>query len=353
MGTKMGLIISIEKYQSNDFGLANVKYATNDSEEIKKIFIEKIGIKEEDIFYYKDEKFTKSVGTSEIQYYLRQMPRGAELYIYYVGHGFFAEGRNYLTAYDTSTLDLISTSLSFDELFLDSFRYSGASTCVAFIDACAEGISQHSRGLNYRGIDINSTGFSANNDFKYALYFACSPKEKSISDDSLKHGVWTWFLLRALNGDENAFDKGKYISTSSLSVYLKTSVSAYIKTQTPYSVISSNGGWKLVDFGQEDSFETLVFEAFDEFIVQCNLVNQELDYGVYGDIHNFAQARDLCWEICDMLCADWEEIVTSLEFYMNALNNGKRVDLKYNEQKELLDEFDRLNKSFPLYMNSL
>ena len=72
MSTKMGVIISIENYQKTTFGLSKVKYATNDSEEIRKAFIEIIGIKEEDIFYYKDERFTLSTGKSELQYHLKR-----------------------------------------------------------------------------------------------------------------------------------------------------------------------------------------------------------------------------------------------------------------------------------------
>lgn len=354
MSTKMGVIISIENYQKTTFGLSKVKYATNDSEEIRKAFIEIIGIKEEDIFYYKDDRFTLSTGKSELQYHLKQMSCDTELYIYYAGHGFFANGNNYCTVYDTSTLDLVDTSLSFDDLFLNSFRSSGAKTCVAFIDACAEGVSHNQRGINVRGIDINSTSMDINNDFKYALFFACSPKEKSESDDSFQHGIWTWFLLKALNGDEKAYDKGKYISTTSLGDYLKSSVVDYTKNkQTPYSVISSNGSWKLVDFGEEESFEDLVYQAYDEFMYQCNLANQELTIGAYDDINNFATARDLCWEISDKLCDDWDEIVTSLEYYMNVLKYGKKINLTYSEQKTLLSDFYDLITSFPTYENEL
>lgn len=356
MSTKMGIIISIEKYQSNASGLSTVKYATNDSKEVRKVFIEKIGIEEDNIYYYKDEQFTLAVGKSELQYYLRQMSCDTELYIYYAGHGFFLNGRNYLTVYDTSTIDLVETSLSFDDLFLNSFKLSGAKTCVAFVDACAEGLTQYQRGIGLRGIEINVASLDIHDDLKYALYFSCSPKEKSVSDDNLQHGVWTWFLLKALNGDVKAYDNGNYISTTSLEKYLKSSVIEYTKKktpQTPYSVIASNDSWKLVDFGKEESFEDLICQAYDEFIFQCNLADQELVIGSYGDINNFALARDLCWSISDKLCYGWDEIVTSLEFYMNALESGKRLNLTYAEQKDLLAEFDRLNQSFPTYLNDI
>lgn len=356
MREKIGVIISIENYQSSDFGLSKVEYATNDSEEMKKIFVEVFGINETNIYYYKDEQFTCAVGKSELQYYLNQIPCNAEVYLYYAGHGFFCEGKNYLTTYDTSTLDIVETSLSFEDLFLNSFRRSGAKSCVAFIDACAEGISVNQRNIVFRGIDMTAMMMEAEATYRYALYFACSPKEKSISDDELQHGVWTYFLINALRGDERAYDQGKYISTTSLEKYLRDIVNNYTKTknnQTPYSVISTNDSWKLVEYGDDISFEEKIYIAYDEFLEQCNFANQELDIGGYGDIHNFAQARDLCWDINKKLCSDWDEIVTSLEFYFNLIRNGREIKLTYIEQKELLNEFERLIRSFPTYVNNL
>ena len=356
MDKKMGVIISLENYQPNEFGLHKVKYATNDGEAIKNLFINVLQIDESNIYYFRDEHFTHMVGKSELQYYLKQMPSDTELYIYYAGHGFFSEGKNYLTTYDTNTIDLIETSLSFEDLFLNSFRSSGAKSCVAFIDACAEGVNSNQRGIEFRGIDMSSALIGDESKYKYAFYFACSPKEKSISDDEFQHGVWTWFLIQALQGDEKAYDRGKFISTTSLETYLRRSVCNYTKSgnkQTPYSVISSNSSWKLVDYGDDSSFEEQIYCAYNEFIFQCNSVDQELDIGVYGDIHNFAQARDLCWNISEKLCYDWEEIVTNLEYYFNVVSKGKEITLTYSEQKELLDGFDRLNRSFPTYINNL
>ncbi len=356
MTEKIGVIISVENYQSSEFGLPKVKYATNDSSAMKKIFIDILGIEENNIYHYKDEQFTYATGKGELQYYLKQMSCESELYIYYAGHGFFYNGKNYLTTYDTSMLNIVDTSLSFEDEFLNSFRSVGVKSCVAFIDACAEGVSSNQRSIDFRGIDMTTSMLGDEATYRYALYFACSPKEKSISDDTLQHGIWTWFLIKALEGDENAYDQGKFITAASLADYLRKSVVDFTiqkNKQTPYNIFSSNGKWKLVDYGEEISFEEEVYLACDDFIWQCNLANQELNIGVYGDIHNFAQARDLCWEISEKLCYNWEEIVASLEFYWNKVRNGKDTKLTYKEQREVLDEFEQLNCSFPTYINNL
>lgn len=356
MSEKIGIIITVENYQASPFGLNKVDYATNDGIEIKKVFSEVLKIDKNNIYCYQDEQFTRSTAMEEIQYYLTQMPIETELYLYYAGHGFFSEGKNYLTTYDTSKLDLVGTSLSFEELFFDTFRKSRAKACIAFIDACAESTSSNERGLSIRGLDFRNTTMCDESEFRYALYFSCSPYEKSISDDTLQHGIWTSCLLDALTGDESAYDGGKYISTRSLDEYLRKAVRQYIgdrNKQTPYAIISSSGEWKIVDFDGEYSFEEGVYSAYEDFFFQCNSANQECDIGAYSEIHNFAQARDVCWCISESLCPDWEEIVTKLEFYYNALIRGRAGNLSYSEQKENLDDFTRLNQSFPTYYNKL
>ena len=207
MSEKIGIIITVENYQASPFGLNKVDYATNDGIEIKKVFSEVLKIDKNNIYCYQDEQFTRSTAMEEIQYYLTQMPIETELYLYYAGHGFFSEGKNYLTTYDTSKLDLVRTSLSFEELFFDTFRKSRAKACIAFIDACAESTSSNERGLSIRGLDFRNTTMCDESEFRYALYFSCSPYEKSISDDTLQHGIWTSCLLDALTGDESAYVK--------------------------------------------------------------------------------------------------------------------------------------------------
>ena len=342
MSDKMGIIISVENYQSTEYGLSKVKYATNDSDAIEQLFIEKFGLEKDDIYVYKNDKFTKSTAKNEIQYFLKQMSQETELYIYYAGHGFFSDGKNYLTLYDTSKINLIETSISFEDLFLNTFRAKGAKSFVAFIDACAEGVPNNQRGINFRGIDFKTIPLKSSDAFRYALYFSCSPNEKSISDDKLEHGVWTYFLIQAFS-DIAAFDTGNFISTESLKKYLTKKVEEFTKgtnKQTPYSVISSSESWILYNSGEEPSFEDFVVSYYFEFIDECNRVNQRVR--VDDEINTMAMARDLCWYICDELCPDWEQLVTKLEFYYNEVENEKTFSLSYAEQDAIIGDFNKL-----------
>ena len=261
-----------------------------------------------------------------------------ELYIYYAGHGFFSDGKNYLTLYDTSKLNLVKTSISFEDLFLNTFRSIGAKSFVAFIDACAEGIPNNQRGINFRGIDFKTIPLNSRDAFRYALYFSCSPNEKSISDDKLEHGVWTYFLIHAFN-DIEAFDTGNYISTASLQKYLMKKVGEFTKglnKQTPYSVISSSESWILYNSENEKSFEEKIEFMEDEFFNKAYLLNIiKGDYEEDEVWGNYPFSEDLCWGISDTLPDDWPDTLTELMYHANRVRAGQKTMISYEEQIEV------------------
>lgn len=372
MSEKFGFIISIEEYQASAFGLPSVEYATNDGESVKDVFINIFGVNENNIYYFKDDKFTCASGRSQLKYYLKMLPTDAEVYFYYAGHGFFYEGKNYITAFDTNNIDyveLVNSSIPMEECIFDVVKSAGVKSFVAFIDACAEGISGSCRGIESRGLNLSSRVFEDNTSCKCAIYFACAPNEKAIPDDELQHGVWTWFLIQALNGDEKAFDKGKFITTNSLQEYLLYSVREFTKLrnkQTPYCILSSSENWKLVDYSEKQSFEEEVYDLYETFMAKCDIACDWLHIGNSGGhVNNFADAREVCKELSeenrgrwenlgivksfDNLCDNWEETVSSMEFCVSMLDKGRTLGFSYAEQRELLEDFGRLISSLPVY----
>ena len=213
-------------------GLPSVKYANADARSMRTVFKDQLGILDEDIIEYTNESFTCNTPL-EIKYYIKNLSSDyTEVYVYYAGHGFFSNGTNYLTAYDTSFLDIKTTSIPFEDLFLNSFKDSPAKKCIAFIDACAEGLTENTRAVGIRGFNYGLFEDKYNRlGFSYSVYFSCSPEEKSFSSDELGHGVWTWHLYQALSGlDKRSFGTTEGVTLNSLKEYLTLSVSAYNKT---------------------------------------------------------------------------------------------------------------------------
>jgi hypothetical protein len=74
------------------------------------------------------------------------------------------------------------------------------------------------------------------------------------------HGIWTYHLILALQGDaEGALDRNRFITGESLKNYLTVAVPAYIRTNTniqaaqrPYAILSSNGPFSIRQVPRSD-----------------------------------------------------------------------------------------------------
>lgn len=372
MTTKYGIIISVENYSYCE-SISKVKYANHDAELIKSIFINFIQIPEENIYCYNNEQFTKEIFDEELQYYIKTMDTGSDLFFYYAGHGFFLDGTNYLTAFNTSLIDLCSTSVSFD-VVLNTFKKSQVNRCIAFIDACAEIQNDNSRGINYRSFDLTNNELNLyKSSFGYSIFISCSPSEKSYSSDKFEHGIWTWYLIKAFRGDINACGNGPYISSNSLKDYLHDSLLEHKKktdeiptSQTPYAIVSSNSDEVLLALCEVKSIQ-LVQEMNDienfSFVDECYRTKLDLfnrcslacyDKGIIVDdgfdVNNFKNAYDACRQIESLgyyLPSDWENTFSKLRYYCNLIDEGNKLNLTFQDQIKSIEDVVLLIDNIP------
>ena len=62
-----------------------------------------------------------------------------------------------------------------------------------------------------------------------AVFLSCKPGQKSYPSQEYGHGVWTYFLLKALRGEaDEALGAGRFITATSLQDYLATVVPRYV-----------------------------------------------------------------------------------------------------------------------------
>lgn len=87
------------------------------------------------------------------------------------------------------------------------------------------------------------------------MFLSCEPGQNSYPSHEFRHGVWTYFLLRALSGDaENALGPGRYLTDSGLRDYLRREVPAYLtreserrRRQTPLALITASNTFAIRD----------------------------------------------------------------------------------------------------------
>ncbi len=241
-----GLIIGIENYAH----LPSVDYARKDALIIKDYFIRVMGVPEENIISIIDNDATKA----RIEGYLKQyipsnVEKGSTLYVYFAGHGYpdMKKGDPYLVPYDGDTKFIEQTGYKLRSFYqdLDNLKIKRV---YVFLDSCfsggaaraAEMLTKGARPvLVHKDVSLSSTAVVS--------LSASSGGQTSNSYPEKKHGLFTYFLLRAFKGEADANDDG-WLTMQEVYGYVKkhvTRVSRRMATeQTPVITPSLN---KLTD----------------------------------------------------------------------------------------------------------
>lgn len=235
MGKTKAIIIGIENYRNS---LTSVRYALNDVKKIRHLLTDSFKVEESDILLLRNEFASRTAILDEVRYHILQLKPDDRFIFYYVGHGFYLEGENWLTAWDTSLDFIKNSSISVREFILEPLSKSNCNKSILFFDTCSENIGINSRGLVHP-FDVSGI------DSKYALIFlSCSPGEKSYSDDGLKNGIWTYYLVKCLMGEyREAIDSDGNVTNTGLQKVLSKKVSKHVSlnseikgNQTPYYI---------------------------------------------------------------------------------------------------------------------
>jgi len=263
VGTTYAVLIGIETYQKQR--ISSVQFAQADAAAMKDVLVQDLGVPAENITVWLDSEATKSVFENDLPYMIRGLSSGDRFIFFYAGHGFFANGANRLTTWDTHPGNLPGTTVSLEEVLLKPLKDQQGVDSLVFIDACAADLK--TSVIQARDIvsDLTPGEFEAlvQRTDHAAAFFACSPNEKAYPSDALMHGIWTFHLIQALQGDaEGALDRDRWITGDSLKNYLALAVPAYIRENTkiqaaqrPYAILSSNGPFSIRQVPPSDSAE--------------------------------------------------------------------------------------------------
>ena len=262
MGTTYAVLIGIETYQKQ--GISSVQFAQADAAAMKDVLVQHFGVPAENISLWLDSDATRSSFENDLTYTIRhQLSPGDRFIFFYAGHGFYANGSNRLTTWDTHPSNLAGTTVSLEEVLLKPLKEQQGIKSLVFIDACAADLKTSVEQARDMVSDLTPMEFEAlvQSTDHAAAFFACSPNEKAYPSDALMHGIWTYHLMQALQGDaEGALDRDRWITGDSLKNYLALAVPAYSRENTkiqaaqrPYAILSSNGPFSIRQVPPSDS----------------------------------------------------------------------------------------------------
>jgi uncharacterized caspase-like protein len=128
-----------------------------------------------------------------------------DVFIYYSGHGLSQEQvkQKYFLPFDVNTDLLEETAINQKSLF-KQISQAGAKSVVVFLDTCFSGTNRMGQTLvqNQRAVSmkLNADALPAG----FSVLSAASNLQVAYGDDSLQHGIFTYFLLKAISGEQSA-----------------------------------------------------------------------------------------------------------------------------------------------------
>lgn len=168
-----------------------------------------------------DQKPTKANICAELENIASMTDQGDLLLVHFGGHGYL-EGKNraYLIPSDGRKSALKESAIDLKN-FKKKIIKAGAQAKIMFLDACHSGIGRGAIGMS---IDFERLIFLQANGT--ATLAACRRIEVAYNHDITPHGVFTYFLLRGLNGAA-ARKSQKYITFDDLKDYVTYEVKSW------------------------------------------------------------------------------------------------------------------------------
>lgn len=232
----LAVIFGIENYRN----VSNVNYAFRDATLMKEYLSKTIGIPEDQIYFIANDEVTlaefRKIFSNNGWLDKRVIENKTDIYFYYAGHGAPAikEEKAFLIPFDGDPNYPIQTGYSLETVF-ENLSKLNANSVTVFLDACFTGANRENEMLlaGARPVSIQLKNNYVNN---ITVFSATSSNEISSSYPQNKHGLFSYFLMKGMQGEADA-NNDKELTIQELFDYTKSNVSKTAGTldreQTP------------------------------------------------------------------------------------------------------------------------
>ena len=228
----LALIIGIANYEKTP---ANALYADKDAQQFYDYAHMKLGIPAKNIKELVNNKADRIEITLAIKDWISRSTKSgkSDIYLYFAGHGLAtANGKNmFLLPYDGLPRLLQDSAIKRDQLFADIQKANPKSVTV-FLDTCYSGVTRNEEMLIAgRPIMIKAKKQAIPEGF--TLFSAASNEQISRPLEEAKHGMFSYFLMKGMEGDADSNNDNK-ITARELHAYVKQNVTQQSSgSQTP------------------------------------------------------------------------------------------------------------------------
>ncbi len=198
---RVALLVGIDTY--DDPAFEDLHHAVDDAEAVAALLRRKESGFDEVVVLAGAEGTTRTALFDAIRRTAAGLRRDDELVVYFAGHGVRAEvggSRRFLLPSDASTIDLVGTAIDVDA-FVGFLTSLAPLRTGIIVDACFDGGGRSARppagpGQPAAPIEDRRTAELGPGDIQV---YATTPGRPSLEDDTVGHGVYSWYLLEAMS----------------------------------------------------------------------------------------------------------------------------------------------------------
>ena len=219
----VAIIIGIEKYRR----ISSADYASRDASTFYDYAVRALGVPRANIRLLIDEEAEAAEVLRAFKSWLpTRVDKGkTKVYVFYSGHGLPSDdGSNlYFLPHEVDRDLLARTAVSQKEV-VEAIQLTNPKSVTMFIDSCYSGQSRTGETLlaSARPITLNPKQ-EAILPKNFTVISASAPDQISSSSPELKHGIFSYYLMRGMEGEADA-NGDKQITVGEMQTYLSENV---------------------------------------------------------------------------------------------------------------------------------
>ena len=219
----IAIIIGVERYRR----IPAAEFANRDASAFVDYAVRALGVRQESIKLLLDEKADAAEILVAFRNWLpTRVNKGkTDVYVFYSGHGLPSPDGNslYFLPHEANRDLLDRTAISQSEL-VEALQRASPKSVTMFIDSCYSGQSRTGETLLASARPIAVTGKQSSFPPNFTVISASAPDQISSSSPDLKHGIFSYYLMRGMEGEADGNKDGQ-ITVAEMQTYLSERVS--------------------------------------------------------------------------------------------------------------------------------
>jgi hypothetical protein len=218
----VAIVIGIQSYKN----LPPARFASTDAQFFAEYAQRALGVRPEKIRLLTDESADEiAIMRTFRSWLLQNVNKGkTDIYIFYSGHGLPSEdGKSLYFLPHNADRDFIDKTAITQQELISMTEATGARAVMMFLDSCYSGQTRSGDPLfaNARPVSIKSktSGYPPS----FTVFSASAPDQISWSSDALGHGIFSYYLMKGMEGAADIDNDGK-ITAGEMHAYLRENV---------------------------------------------------------------------------------------------------------------------------------